>query len=399
MGRVALKPSQAVAELLRSKREDLGLSLREIEKRTAEAGELIPFPTLAKVEQGKVDPGVRRLHLLLKLYKVPLQVVSDLVELEDFAGKLPKHQDGKKLYEEGLQLWKSGETRKGLACLIALQKLSKDAPRERAFRQKAVLSFAIMASSLGKYHLSLELVGNLLLERPEGELLVSAFVQAGRCWNHLGAPEVGLAFLERAEKLCGSDASNERGFVLHQKASTLATMGDYAAASDALSRAIAAYRKAGDAYGESRCFGVKFRILDLEGNHRAALRAAREGIAHAQRNDFTRIRTLRKIDEGRVWLALGDGERSIETLRAALAEAVTDGDRHAEFHVHHGLWKVYSALGQRDQAAFELGAARHYLRFIDETSDEVAEIRALPPEPGHRRRRRARPAQASAAGA
>lgn len=373
---VALKTSQAVAELLRAKRHELGLTLRQVEKRTAEAGELIPFPTLARVEQGKVDPGVRRLHILLKLYQVPLPLVSDLVELEDFAGKLPKSQDPKKLYEEGVTLWKAGDTSKGISYFLALQKVLKDTPADRAFKQKAMVTFAIMAGGLGKYHLSLELLGKFFVDTPQPELLVSALVQAGHCWIGLGAGEVALAYLERAEKHLKPDGHGERAWVWHLRATTLTTMGQTEEAGAALTRAIAAYRKASDAYGESRALGVRGRILAKQGDARGALHAHREARVHAERHRFTRLKSLRTIDESHAMLLLGESEKGLSLLRTALGEAVTEGDRLAEFYAHHGLWKAYLALDQREQAAFELAAARHYLRFVDEASEEAEEVRA-----------------------
>ena len=376
MPRVAVKPSRAVSELLRTRREELGLTLREVEKKTAEAGELIPFPSLARVEQGRADPGVRRLHLLLRLYQVPPQLVSDVVELEDLAGELPRTQDARRLYDDGLDHWRRGELGKGIAHLVALQKLLKDRPKERLFRQKATVSLAIMASSLGKHHLALDLVGKLLLEPPEESLLTSVLVQAGTCWHRLGSCEAALAFLERAEKHLEPHSHRERAWVLHEKASTLTTPGRCAEATETLDRAIAAYRKAEDPYGESRALAVRARILLKQGDTPSALEATRQARLHAERHGFTRLRILRRIDEAHARLLLGDAAQSVSLLRGALAEAVTEGDRHGEFHAHHGLWKAHTALGQKDQAAFELGAARHYVRFVDEASDEAQEIRS-----------------------
>lgn len=387
MARVALKPSRAVADLLRSKREQLGLSLRQIEKKTEEAGEIIPFPTLAKVEQGRVDPGVRRLQLLLRIYRVPFQLVSDLVELENFAGKLPRASSAKELFDEGIALWKAGDGRKAVACLIALQKQLQDEPENTHFRQKAMISFAVMAASLGKYHLSQELVGKLLLEGPQPDLLVSVLVQAGVCWDRLGSGEAALAFLERAHKHVGPNDHRERGWVLHQKASTLAKLGEFREATLTLRQALSAYRKADDAYGECKALTVHARILGKQGDARGALEACRRARAHAEAHGFTRLRVLRTIDEGQALLALGDAAGSVALFRAALAEAVNAEDRVAEFHAHHGLWKAYAALDQLEQAAFELRAARHYLRFVHERSEETEEVRAQESEPGRARRR------------
>jgi hypothetical protein len=46
-----------------------------------------------------------------------------------------------------------------------------------------------------------------------------------------------------------------------------------------------------------------------------------------------------------------------------------------EFYAHHGLWKAYDALGDRERADLEFQAARYYVRFIDEISAEADEVR------------------------
>ncbi len=384
-----LKKSRAVAELLRSKREELGLTLRDVEKRSAEAGEIIPFPTLARVEQGRVDPGVRRFHLLLRLYQVPFDLAADLIELEDFAGAMPRSKDAQRLYNEAHTLWKKGETKEAVGHMVALQVLLKNKEIDRSFRQKALVFLAVMAGSLGKYHLSLELLGRLFRESPEPDLLVSALVQAGQCWNRLGAGELALACVERAEKRVGVDDHKRRGQILNLKASTFAKLGQYEGAAGALQEAVVAHRKARDLYGENRALGVRGRILAKQGDIRGALDAAREARSHAERHGFTRLVSLRMIDEGQALLLVGDAEKSVSVLRKALGEAVTEGDRHAEFHAHHGLWKAYAALEHREQAAFEFQAARNCVRFVDEASEEAEEVRSV--AASQERRPRGRP--------
>ncbi len=76
MGTVAVRTSPSVSRLLRRKREELGLSLRAVEQKLAEQGERFPASTLSRIEQGKLDPGVRRLHQLLRLYKIPPHLVA-----------------------------------------------------------------------------------------------------------------------------------------------------------------------------------------------------------------------------------------------------------------------------------------------------------------------------------
>jgi transcriptional regulator with XRE-family HTH domain len=80
MGSAALKPSVAVGRLLRQRRKEMKLTLREVSERMADRGDRIPTSTLVRIEQGKLDPGVRRLHLLLRLYDLPPHLIADLVE-------------------------------------------------------------------------------------------------------------------------------------------------------------------------------------------------------------------------------------------------------------------------------------------------------------------------------
>jgi ATP/maltotriose-dependent transcriptional regulator MalT len=270
--------------------------------------------------------------------------------------------------------------------MVAFQALPTE---DRSFRQKGVVFFAVMAGSLGKYHLSLDLLGRLFLEGTDPSLLVPALVQAGVCWSQLGSGEVALAYLERAEKHVAADDSKGRAWVFHLKASTLTKLGQGEEAKAALAQAIGAYRKAGDAFGEGTALAVRGSIFLSQGEFKGALDAAREARSHAEKHGFKRLVCLRMIDEGRALLHLGEVENSVSVLREALGEAVTEGDRHAEFHAHHALWKAYAARGQSDQAAVELAAAKSCVPFVDEASDEAREIRSLPLS--HERRRRGRP--------
>src|SRR5262249_8414776 len=58
VGTAATKVSVSVGQLLRKKRHQFDLSLRDVSLRLAEAGGAIPVSTLARIEQGKLDPGV-----------------------------------------------------------------------------------------------------------------------------------------------------------------------------------------------------------------------------------------------------------------------------------------------------------------------------------------------------
>jgi transcriptional regulator with XRE-family HTH domain len=53
--------------------------LRQVSNEIEKHGEWLPPSTLSRIERGKLDPSVRRLFLLLDLYRVSAIDVADLV--------------------------------------------------------------------------------------------------------------------------------------------------------------------------------------------------------------------------------------------------------------------------------------------------------------------------------
>src|SRR6187401_3483033 len=126
MPRVAIRPSMDLAKLLRERRAELNLTLRQAEERTRTFGKVIPFTTLSKVEQGRVDPGVVRFQQLLEVYDLPQAAALETVALETIRGPLPKGADPEALYETAVRLRKEGDNARALSHLYALRGLVGD---------------------------------------------------------------------------------------------------------------------------------------------------------------------------------------------------------------------------------------------------------------------------------
>ena len=104
---IALSPS--VGGLLRERRQRLGYTLRDVERLTSARGGLIPFSTLARIEQGRLDPGLKRLHALLQLYGLPIQAAGDLLDLEAIAASVTVKGDFAALRARGARSWRAGD--------------------------------------------------------------------------------------------------------------------------------------------------------------------------------------------------------------------------------------------------------------------------------------------------
>jgi tetratricopeptide (TPR) repeat protein len=377
MGSAALKTSVAVGRLLRNRRKELRLTLREVSERIAEAGESFPTSTLVRVEQGKLDPGIRRLHILLRLYDIPPHLVADLVELEKLAVEEPKGKDLETLCREGVELWKKGEIGEALAYLFAIRQHVPDDDKSRLLRQRATLNFAIAASDLGKHKLARQLMDDLLCEPPDPALISRVLIFAASVWRGLGSVEMALASIRQAATHVADDDDQQRAWVLHQEARLLVETGDLKGAKRALDRVMKLYRELGDKDGEARASIVNVNLHLARGEVKAALTCARRTLRMAEEHGLDLSVLSSRLEIGRLLIMSGSSKKALEPLHKALAQATGLGERRAEFYAHYHLWKAHEALGDRDRAKFELHAASYFVQFIEDPVPEAAEVRAL----------------------
>jgi tetratricopeptide (TPR) repeat protein len=363
--------------LLRDRRKGLKLSVAEVTRRLAASGTPIPHSTLIRIEQGKLDPGVRRLHQLLRVYEIPAELVADFVDLENMASKETIEGDDETLYARATALWRAGDLQRGLAHFFELRRRLSASPGREAERHQAILGFAVAARDLGKFRLAKSLIDELLLDGPSGELTTKAFVLAASVWEALGSLDVALALIRDAVERAAPAGPALGALVAHQEAKLLFKAGRVEDASRALDRALTHYRALGDTYGETRAAVLGVRIVERSGIAGEAIGAARQLISFAERHGHAKLALTGQLELGRLLTAGGDHERGLEHLRKALGQAVLTEDANARLIAHHHLWKAYAASGDRARAHIELDSARALTRFVDDLSEEASEIRAL----------------------
>jgi len=370
---IALSP--AVGELLRGRRQHLGYTLREVERLTSAQGNLIPFSTLARIEQGRLDPGLKRLHALLQLYGLPIQAAGDLLDIESIAGNVSADGDFESLRERGGKAWQSGDLPTAMACYVALRHRADDEVADRAKRHEAILAFAIMAAKLGRHHIAHHMLEGLLLDKPDRWMQARAFVQSASSWQALGAPELALALIGGAEALIEPGNRLGRGWVLHLRASIQIDLGQFDAARKHLVEAARAYQAAGKPYDRSLALVALARLEVEAGNAAAATRAARRAAQFAASEQFSRVGALAGIQEARAVLLAGTPDRALAILTRVLAETVASSDNVIQFYGHFYLSKAYASSGDPLRSHVELKQAHYFVRFVDQASKEASEVR------------------------
>jgi tetratricopeptide (TPR) repeat protein len=365
-----------MARLLRERRRELGLTLREVQKLTQESGKPIPHSTLARIESGRLDPGVRRLQQLLRLYRLPAQAAGDLLDLESIAGAVPFERDPIKLRDQAIDAWQKGRIPEAMACFIEFRERlgkSRDIPAE--IRHQAVLDFAIAASALGKHRIARHLLEELLLEKPDVPILAATLMQLSVSWRALGSSEAALAFLDRAAFHTGPRDYRRRLWVEQQRALILMDAKQFEAAARHLDLALAASRQAKSPRDQVRLL-LSFAHLHYDaGRGQEAVAAGRRAEAYARRHGFARSRLFAQLETARGLLLLPDIAASRALLRSVLADSLTSDDNVIRFYAHYYLWKVELAGGEPARADVELREAAYFVGFVDATSPEVVEVR------------------------
>jgi tetratricopeptide (TPR) repeat protein len=377
MGMEARKSSVAVGRLLRRRRSELRLSLKQVSDHVALSGDRIPVSTLARIERGELDPGIVRLNKLLRLYRIRPHLVSDLMDLEELAVEAPVGKDIKTLYADGVKHWEQGNTAQGLAHLFAVRELVPDDPESKVLRQKATLAFAVFARNLGKFELAHQMVEDLLREPPDSSVLLSVLVLGAAVWYGLGSLEMAFALLARAELHVDPKEQRQVAWTFHEKGRLLALAGEPEQAEEALTRAIEAYQAVADPYGESKALLARVGALVAAHRFPEALEVAREVLARSERLGHPQLALSARTLIGRSLVASGRVADGLETLSEALAQAMSRKDRHGQFLAHYWLWKAFGAAREMDRAELELESARYFVRFVDEVSPEADEVRKL----------------------
>jgi tetratricopeptide (TPR) repeat protein len=367
--------SPAVARLLRERRESLGLTLRSVETLTGDGGNPIPHSTLARIEQGRLDPGVRRLQQLLRLYGLSSQAAGELLDLEALAGAVPFERDPIKLRDLALAAWHDGRVSDALACFLAFRERASRTPADRTMRHEAILAFAVAAASLGKHQLSRQMLDELLLDRPEPGVLAKVLVQQSVLWRSLGSQEAAMAFLDRATAHLRHGDYRQAGLVHHQRGLIEIDLLAFDAAAGSLTRALRNYRRAPANYDQAR---VLISIANLEyqrGRAERAAAAARRAARFARSHGFARLRLFALLEESRALQLGGSVSESRLLLREVLADSVSDNDNVIRFHAHYYQWKAELTGGDSARAEIELREAGYFVRFVDQTSAEASEVR------------------------
>ena len=94
---------------LRKLREGYGYTLRKVEEHAVSMGEAIDNSQLSRFEKGKAVPSFDKLRALARVFNVPVQSFSDVLDLEEYQDLKPDSDDHAGLLRSAADLMAKGK--------------------------------------------------------------------------------------------------------------------------------------------------------------------------------------------------------------------------------------------------------------------------------------------------
>lgn len=302
---------------LRRLREGYGYTLRKVEERADLLGESIDNSQLSRFEKGKAVPSFDKLRALARIFNIPVQTFSDVLDLEEYEPFKPEEGTYDELISAGAGLISRGEF--GRAYVYYERALEVAFLRDEGVaRDEAIADsrwrMATTLKRLGKLSMAEHELREILKERKRlvPRTRMRALLQLSYLYRELG--DLLLSSILAREALALSrevqDPATEAG--------VLNTMANIAHAEDDFDTAVEAY-------------GQCLRLLQSLGGSRE-------------------MESIVSVNLGGCMVQAGRTEEGFDLLRRALAEARRNGYRRASALALTRLGEACAQQGDTRQA-------------------------------------------------
>jgi tetratricopeptide (TPR) repeat protein len=150
--------SPRLGSYLRSLREGYGYTLRKVEEQANAFGEVIDNSQLSRFEKGKAVPSFDKLRALARVFNVPVQSFSDVLDLEEFQHLKPvEEEDYGALLKYGFELMSRGDAGRAYVTYeraLEVAQEERDPERQLELCAEARWRMAHALKALGKLYMT-----------------------------------------------------------------------------------------------------------------------------------------------------------------------------------------------------------------------------------------------------
>jgi transcriptional regulator with XRE-family HTH domain len=372
-----------LGDYLKNLREGYGYTLRKVEERAMSMGEAIDNSQLSRFEKGKAIPSFDKLRALARVFNVPVQNFSDVLDLEEYQHLKPETTDYDALVRAGAEWMARGEHGRAFVTYERALEVAQDCEdphRAEELAAEARSRMAIALKALGKLYMT-ERELREILKRRNG--LNSAtrrrtLLQLSYLYRELG--DLYLASVLARESL---DLARQEGDRLAE-AGVLNTLGNIEHDENEAEVALDHYRAAQAILVDSGGHGeMQATVMTNLGGCLVTLSRFDEGIgmlreAHAQARGagYRRVAALSLTRLAEAFKQMGDYDESRETLNQSdsLASRTDDCYHDILFLNAYHRWVMARQEGHDTREKIAFGRLRHLRSLLQRRFFEVEEF-------------------------
>lgn len=372
-----------LGDYLRSLREGYGYTLRKVEQRALSMGEAIDNSQLSRFEKGKAIPSFEKLRALARVFNVPVQNFSDVLDLEEYQHLKPETTDHDALMRAGAEWMARGEHGRAFVTYERALEVAQDcAEPQRAAElgAEARSRMAVALKALGKLYMT-ERELREILKRRSGLTRATrrrTLLQLSYLYRELG--DLYLASVLAKESL---DLARREGDRLAE-AGVLNTLGNIEHDEDRPEIAREHYDEALAILGETGGHGeMQATVLTNLGGCLVTLSRFDEGVdmlreAHtrARSAGYRRVAALSLTRLAEAFTQKGDYDQSRETLNQSdsLASRTDDCYHDILFLNAYHRWIMAREEGHDTREKIAFGRLRHLRSLLQRRFAEVEEF-------------------------
>jgi transcriptional regulator with XRE-family HTH domain len=375
----AQAPTEGTVRLgtyLRRLREGYGYTLRKVEERAEAIGESIDNSQLSRFEKGKAVPSFEKLRALARVFNVPVQNFSDVLDLEEYEPFKPTEGEYQSLLSAGKELFERGERGRAFVTYErALEIAESDGDIDRMADARWRMATALKA--LGKLSMAEHEVREILRQRRRlgSRTRMRALLQLSYLYREFG--DLYLAEVLARECLELARAAGDRS----AESGVLNTLGNIAHDEERPDEALDHYRgaletlEALDGRDEMRATLMTNMggCLVAVGEFEEGVRRLKEAHASAARRGFRRVAALALTRLAEAHLERGDKEVAREFLTESDCIASNRNESYHDILFLNAFrrWEIAREEGRGTREKIAFGRLRHLRSLLQRRFAEV----------------------------
>ena len=368
--------SSRLGTYLRRLRKGYGYTLRKVEERATAIGEAIDNSQLSRFEKGKAVPSFDKLRVLARVFNVPVQNFSDVLDLEEYQHLKPEEGDCTALIKEGQEWLAKGEHGRAFVTYERAMEQAEQADDVESAAD-ARWRMACALKSLGKLYMTERELREILKLRHQlsPSTRRRALLQLSYLYRELG--DMYLASVLARECLELAEAEGDP----IAEAGVLNTLGNIHHDENRADLALESYRKALKTLEEVGAHNqMKTNVLTnlggclaSLGRHDEAVAMLREAHCRAKEGGFRRVAALSLTRLAEVSHMRADHEQAREQLGEsdALASRADDTYHDILFLNAFHRWTMAREEGNGTREKIAFGRLRHLRSLLQRRFPEV----------------------------